>query len=592
MRDVVGVGCNKNGVPLRPDESVAHPNSGLPLHDMTGGNAWISYILASLDINSPVYDPENVKILDKGPAVLTLDLNQGETPKVNGAALKAGADRAKQQLQLAATIKDLSYDAATGALTFSIQNNSAHKLISGFPEGRRMFVNIRAYSTGGLLIYEVNPYDYNVGTLKGLPHSHSSPALGSNEVYIDELVYEVHPSSSLTGEDETFHFVLATGRYKDNRIPPKGFDVNEAVRRLCEPAWHGESAPDYFAADEYAGGYDYISLNIATGAEYVEVNLYYQGTSREYIEFLRDEINGVQNLTLPAPGTQGPPDPSNYIIQKDPFFAQLAAWGNVIWDLWEYNHGLGATQPAHGPVDGIIPYIMTQAIVGVGGCTALTPTQLSVTPNDKQVTITWQEITEDPDIIGYRLYYDQSGKAQLIADLPVPANTYIDTGLTNGLEYCYKVTSYSADCESGFSDILCATPNNQGQTTDPAGVDNMITGFYSGGGKNKTFNEPEPPTFQAGDSIVIRAYVKDNVTGIALANATVDIAIDGPEVTTLTSGPSNADGIAEATWNTQSPNKKGQGGTIPDAYTASTTDVKASGYHWDSITTSTNFEIQ
>jgi hypothetical protein len=177
-RDVVGVGCNKNGVPIRPDESVEHPNSGLPLHDLTGGNAWISYILASLDPNGPVYDAENAQILDQGPAVLTLDLNQGETPKTNGAALKAGADRAKQQLLLAATIKNLTYNSGNGTLSFRIQNNTGHKLISGFPEGRRMFVNIQAY-VGGNLIYEVNPYDYTVGTLKGLPNSPSSPPLGA-----------------------------------------------------------------------------------------------------------------------------------------------------------------------------------------------------------------------------------------------------------------------------------------------------------------------------------------------------------------------------------------------------------------------------
>ncbi|MGA1865064.1 MAG: fibronectin type III domain-containing protein, partial [bacterium] len=582
MRDVVGVGCNKAGVPLRPDESIAHPNSGLPLHDMTGGNLWISRILASLDMNGPVYEPENVRILDKGPAVLTLDLSQGETPKINGAALKAGSDRAKQQLLLAATIKNPSYNSESGVLSFTIQNNSAHKLISGFPEGRRMFINIKAFNSQDELIYEANPYDYSIGTLKGLSHSHSSPPLETNEVYIDELVYEVHPKSSLTGEDETFHFVLADGRYKDNRIPPKGFDVTEAVRRLCEPVWHGESAPGYFTTGEYAGGYDDISINIAAGAKYIVVALYYQGTSREYIEFLRDEINGVQNPTLP-----GTPS-NNYIIKNDPFFSQLAAWGDVIWELWEYNHGLGATQPINGPVDGIVPFIMTQALIGTAGCSAPTPTLLTVTPDDKQAIITWQETSGG--ITGYRLYYDQSGKAQLIADLQAPASSYIDTGLTNGQEYCYKLTSYNTDCESGFSSILCATPNNQGQTTDPAGVDSMITGSYSGGGKTKTFTSSI--SFNAGASIVIRAHVIDKITGTPLANATVDIAIDGPETTTLTSGPSDSNGIAEATWNTQAPNKRGQGGTAPGAYTASTIDVKVSGYHWDSVTTSTSFKIQ
>lgn len=582
MRDVVGVGCNKNRVPLRPDESVAHPDSGLPLHDMTGGNLWISHILASLDVNGPVYEPENVRILDKGPSLLTLDLSQGETPKLNGAALKAGSDRAKQQLLLASTIKNLSYDPASGALSFIIQNNTAHKLISGFPEGRRMFVNIQAYTNAEGLIYEVNPYDYGIGTLKGLSHSHSSPPLGSNEVYIDELVYEVHPSSSLTGEAETFHFVLADGRYKDNRIPPKGFDVTEAGKRLCEPVWHGDSAPNYFTADEYAGGYDNVILNIAAGADYIVVALYYQGTSREYIEFLRDEINGVQNLTLPGTAS------NNYIVKSDPFFSQLAAWGDVIWELWEYNHGLAATQPINGTADGIVPFKMTQATFGTGGCASPTPTLLTAIPDEKQVVITWQEIAGD--VTGYRLYYDQSGKAQLIADLQAPANSYADTGLTNGQEYCYKLTTYNTDCESGFSNILCATPNNQGQTTDPAGVDEMVTGSYSGGGKNKTFNLLS--SFPAGDSIVIRAHVIDKITGLPLANATVDIAIDGPETTTLTSGPSNSGGIAEATWNTQAPNKRGQGGTATGTYTASTIDVKVSGYHWDSVTTSIAFEIQ
>jgi hypothetical protein len=225
MRDVTGYGCDKNNIPLRPDQSGEHPNSGIPVHDMTGGNAWISYILATLDPAGSVYDPCNVQILDKGPAILTLDLNAGQTPKVNGDALKNGSDRAKDQLHLAATIKNLQYDTYTGDLSFRVQNNTAHKLISGFPEGRRMFVNIKAFARGQL-IYEVNPYDFTAGTLKGLPNSSSSPDLSANEAYIDELVYEVHPSSVLTGEDETFHFVLATSRYKDNRIPPKGFDIS------------------------------------------------------------------------------------------------------------------------------------------------------------------------------------------------------------------------------------------------------------------------------------------------------------------------------------------------------------------------------
>jgi hypothetical protein len=352
LPDGAGRACNKQGVPSRPynpddlPTSIEHPNSGVPVHDMTGGNAWVSYVLASAIAGSPNYDATNEALLTQGPAVLTLDLTQGEG--IDPVALLAGVDRAKQNLQRAAAIQQLTYDAVSGALSFRVQNQTGHKLISGFPEGRRMFVNIKAYDANDSLLYEVNPYDDGAATLRGLPTSYSpnSPPLGANEFYVDELVYETHPSSALTGEDETFHFALATGRYKDNRIPPKGFDIATAPARLAEPVWEGASAPDYFTAAEYAGGYDEVSLGdygvLLPGADHVEVSLYYQTTSREYVEFLRDEINGTGNVTLPV---------SAYIVQSDPFFAQLKAWGNTIWQLWTHNVN----------VPGAAPFLMASA---------------------------------------------------------------------------------------------------------------------------------------------------------------------------------------------------------------------------------------
>jgi hypothetical protein len=258
--------------------------------------------------------------------------------------------RAQKQLTDAAAVHSVSYSPSTGALSFRVQNQTGHKLISGFPEGRRMFVNIRLYS-GAALIYEVNPYDPVAGTLKGLPleYSPSSPALGAGEEHRDELVYEMHPTSSLTGETETFHFVLATGRYKDNRIPPKGFRVAEAGARLSVPVWHGAPSPGYFTAAEYAGGYDDVSLTVATGADMVEVNLYYQTTSREFIEFLRDEINGA-GTTLTSPTPAG--ETVAYTALRDPFFDGLRAWGDTLWDLWDHNRS----------VPGAAPVLMTDAL--------------------------------------------------------------------------------------------------------------------------------------------------------------------------------------------------------------------------------------
>jgi cytochrome c553 len=358
MKDKTGKGCNLKDAIIRPEGSIEHPESGQPLHDLIGGNIWVLYILASAIPGSANYDLLNDQKLHQGPNFVTLDLTQGQA--INPVALLEGVDRAKKQLQIAASIQNANYNASTGSLSFRIQNQTGHKLISGFPEGRRMFLNIKAYDKNKDLIYEVNPYDTDAKTLKGLHYNYQPDPLGiikmpsvlnDKEIHLDELVYEMHQTSSLTDEKETLHFVLATGRYKDNRIPPKGFRIKEAPSRLSEPVWHGVSAYDYFTEAEYTGGFDEVSLFIVPGASYVEINLYYQTTSREYIEFLRDEINGTGNITLSSPAPSG--KQATYIVQTDPFFTKLKAWGDTIWQIWTHNVD----------IPGAAPFLMTQMTI-------------------------------------------------------------------------------------------------------------------------------------------------------------------------------------------------------------------------------------
>ena len=448
-----------------------------------------------------------------------------------------------------------------------------------------MFVNIKAYA-GGSLVYEVNPYDVYAGTLQGLTYPYQPDMglpdpeqLGTDQAYVDELVYEMKPSSKdLTGETKTFHFALATGRYKDNRIPPKGFDIGGAAARISVPVVSGVDTPEYFTSSEYAGGYDEVSMIIPVVADFVEVNLYYQTTSREYIEFLRDEIKGTGNLTLFSPTPSG--EPEAYVVQSDPFFSQLKAWGDTIWNLWTHNMN----------VDGAAPFLMASASVGEPTpCAAPSPTLLEALPGNSEVALTWSDVSADQMVAGYKVYYDQAGKAQLIADIPDPTiTTFTDSGLTNGVENCYEVTSYyDTACESTYSNILCAIPTTQGQATDPAGVTTLETGIFGGG----VFT---PQTvFNPGDNIVIRATVVDHVTGLPLPNATVDLLITGPESLTLTTGLSDASGIAEVTWNTTPPGRgRWNPGTTPGDYMVQTKNVTATGYHWDGVTTSITFTIQ
>ena len=90
-----------------------HPASGVPTHDLTGGNAWIPWILASTVSSSPNHDPVNQALLTQGPAVLTLDLTAGMA--LSPTALLAAADRAVANLQRAPTIENLAYSPSSGA---------------------------------------------------------------------------------------------------------------------------------------------------------------------------------------------------------------------------------------------------------------------------------------------------------------------------------------------------------------------------------------------------------------------------------------------------------------------------------------------
>jgi hypothetical protein len=345
FRDLYGEAAGGKGKP-RPDTSTEHTKTGITEHRMVGGNLWVPYLLASTDSGSGNFDPTNSALLGQGPSVLTLDMTQGE--QLDPDMLLDTVTIAGAMLQNSVSMTNANYNLGTSEFTLRLQNHTGHKLISGYPEGRRMFLNIKAYANDEL-IYEINPYDDAVGTLKGLDSGYSpnSPELSDWEEYEDELVYEVHQSSSILGVDETFHMALATHRYKDNRILPKGFRVAEARSRLCEPVWHGHSdtnyhaSGNYFTQAEYEGGYDEITIELPVGTERIEAGLYYQTTSREFIEFLRNEINGT-NGTLSGTGAGGDPP---YIAQTNSFFSGLAAWGDTIWQLWEHNKDIPGAAP-------------------------------------------------------------------------------------------------------------------------------------------------------------------------------------------------------------------------------------------------------
>ena len=231
MRDVTGKGCNFPNAPTRND---------LPLHDLTGGSTWLPGLLGTLFPG-----------------------------QVNEPAIQAGIIRARYMLQNAAELAAVQQGED---LQVTVTNNTGHKLPTGYPEGRRVWLNVRFYDAAMALIAESGAYDVNTGVLTHDPQA---------------KIYEIKPGldadvASLLGvtPGPSFHFVLNNKVYADNRIPPRGFTNANYDLFGGAPVAHSYADGQYWDDTDY---------RIPACAASAEVTLYYQSTSKEFVEFLRDE---------------------------------------------------------------------------------------------------------------------------------------------------------------------------------------------------------------------------------------------------------------------------------------------------------------
>jgi hypothetical protein len=209
------------------------------LHDFTGGNTFVPDIIAS-------YFPDEV------------DVGQ----------LQAAKARAISMIQKAASLALTPEDFG---VTVRVTNETGHKLPSGYPEGRRVWLNIKAYDALDQQVYESGAYDFSTAVL-----THD------DDVKIYEILPGISPAlASALGQPagKSFHFVLSDTVFFDNRIPPRGF-TNAGFVAIQSPP----------VAYSYADGqhWDDTEYHLPVEAESVYVTLYYQTTTKEYVEFLRD----------------------------------------------------------------------------------------------------------------------------------------------------------------------------------------------------------------------------------------------------------------------------------------------------------------
>lgn len=239
MRDVIGRGCNNSGAPTRTD---------LPLHDLTGGNYWMPGIIAQLF-------PEDV----------------------DPVTLAEGAARAVSMLQKAALLDvTVSAEGDSFRAVVTVTNRSGHKLPTGYPEGRRMWLRVEATTLSGTQVFLSGNYQAGTGQLVADPQLTVYEA----KLGLSERLADTYPVTA----GESFHFALNDTILKDNRVPPIGFS-NAAFA-----SFGGQPVDPAQPGIRYADGqnWDARTYRLPRTARKVRATLYYQTTSKEYIEFLRD----------------------------------------------------------------------------------------------------------------------------------------------------------------------------------------------------------------------------------------------------------------------------------------------------------------
>ena len=234
MPDTQAYGCAFDFPPY------AYERPNVPAHDFNGGNTWMQDVLLNLYPFPTVYSP----YLDDSKA------------------------RAQYMLENAAALEVTS---GPCGIKVRVVNETGHKLPTGYPEGRRMWIAV-----------EFRDADLNTLIQRGA-YDHTSAELNT----ADTKVYEAKPGidsgvATLTGipAGPTFHFAINNTYYKDNRIPPRGF-TNAAFRAVQAAPVGATYADGQYWDDTY-----YYTPPTATSAV---VSLYYQTASKEYITFLRDE---------------------------------------------------------------------------------------------------------------------------------------------------------------------------------------------------------------------------------------------------------------------------------------------------------------
>ena len=296
------------------------PRPDMPQHSFVGANHWLLGAMRSTNV-------------EENPDTAHPDLFPDSVTGLTGIATDNQRARTFDMLRAASDMQVVQVGAK---LRVRIINRSGHKLPTGYPEGRRMWINVKFYDgADALMATEYGAYDFANATLDD-----SATKVYKTTHAIDQAVAD---ATGLPVGSEN-HLALNNEITFDNRPPPQGF--TNAAYEAVGAGYVGYSYDD----GQY---WDDTEFVVPAGAARTVVSALYQPMTREYAEFLRDE-NVTDN------------------------------WGQVVYDLWSDPLGGNRVPPidmdmventlSDGPVgdingDGGIGFIdLTELLAKWGPC--------------------------------------------------------------------------------------------------------------------------------------------------------------------------------------------------------------------------------
>src|SRR5262249_33811549 len=110
---------------------------------------------------------------------------------------------------------DMQVEQLGNQLKVRVINFSGHKLPTGYPEGRRLWINVQYLDSQSNVIAERGAYNFATAVLNTADTKVYEMRLGMDRAVASATNLPAGPS---------FHLVLNNMVLKDNRIPPIGFN--------------------------------------------------------------------------------------------------------------------------------------------------------------------------------------------------------------------------------------------------------------------------------------------------------------------------------------------------------------------------------